>query len=106
MSLSVFDIASSRMALGRSSFFVMGRCGSEKVASTKTEFPSFVRATSQGRLSVMLGDETASYWEFSRSVPVYPRDQKPRVGFAASRCLRLRSVVEMVESDSREIDGR
>ena len=32
----------------------------------------------------MLCDDTASYWEFSRSVPVYPRDQKPRVGFAAS----------------------
>ena len=37
------------------------RYGSEKVASTKTGFPSFVRATSQGRLSVMLSDETASY---------------------------------------------
>ena len=30
----------------------------EKVTSSKTGFPSFVRATSQGRLSVMLGDET------------------------------------------------
>ena len=60
-------------------------CGSEKVASTKTEFPSFVRATSQGRLSVMLGDETASYREFSRSVPVYPRAQLPRASFAARR---------------------
>ena len=31
--------------------------------------PLFAR-TSQGRLSVMLGDETTSYWEFSRSVPL------------------------------------
>ena len=50
------------------------RCRSEKAVSTKRGFPSFIRATSQGRLSVMLGDETASYWEFSRSVPVYPRE--------------------------------
>ena len=40
------------------------RYGSEKVASTKTGFPSFVHATSQGRLSVMLGDETTSYGSF------------------------------------------
>ena len=31
----------------------------------------------------MLCDETTSYWEFSRSVPVYPRAGIPGVSFAA-----------------------